>query len=533
MTTPPAKAYSYIRFSTPEQAHGDSYRRQFEAAERYAAENNLILDDELELTDQGVSAYRSTNARRGALRRFRDAVEDGLVPSGSTLIVENLDRISRDTAWTAFGVLSELINAGITVVTLADRQVYSRESVGANPTQIIISLLAMVRAHEESETKSRRLKASWHNKRNKAHERPITARLPAWLYLDSRSNKIAVHADRASVVRRIFELAAAGHGQHSIASILNHEGVHPFGRATVWHRSYIAKLLTNPAVIGQFTPHTHDEVDGRKLRTPQETLEGYFPAIIDTKKFELINSRVSDRRAPSTQRTRPLRNLLASLGQCVSCGSTMTRVTKGSRKKSGRPYLVCTKAKQGQGCKYCAVPQETVEKTFWREAQFLVDSVPVRDPILRQELLNVDEALDDVERRIVNVSAAIEEGHTAGLIHRLNELEVEHQRFSTLRDLAIEKLDRSGPLLQHKLAELENAIYASPTDTCKLNALLRQLFERVVIDPAGSLAMHWRHGGVTTVPFSWGEFYRSTTFMKSEGSACYSSAFTDNAWPTA
>ena len=37
------RAYSYVRFSTPEQMRGDSFRRQTEAAERYAAAHGLDL----------------------------------------------------------------------------------------------------------------------------------------------------------------------------------------------------------------------------------------------------------------------------------------------------------------------------------------------------------------------------------------------------------------------------------------------------------------------------------------------------------
>lgn len=49
-----AHAYSYVRFSSPEQAKGDSVRRQVEAAERYAQSHGLRLDDRL--TDAGLSA---------------------------------------------------------------------------------------------------------------------------------------------------------------------------------------------------------------------------------------------------------------------------------------------------------------------------------------------------------------------------------------------------------------------------------------------------------------------------------------------
>ena len=77
MPVPPdvVKAYSYIRFSTPQQALGDSLRRQTEKAAKYAVEHGLTLDTELNLSDLGVSAFRQSNAKKGALRVFLDALE--------------------------------------------------------------------------------------------------------------------------------------------------------------------------------------------------------------------------------------------------------------------------------------------------------------------------------------------------------------------------------------------------------------------------------------------------------------------------
>jgi DNA invertase Pin-like site-specific DNA recombinase len=88
-------AYSYLRFSTPEQAKGDSRRRQLAMAERYAAEHHLRLDKHLSFRDLGVSAFRSKNAKEGALRAFLEAIEHNLVPQESVLLIESLDRLSR------------------------------------------------------------------------------------------------------------------------------------------------------------------------------------------------------------------------------------------------------------------------------------------------------------------------------------------------------------------------------------------------------------------------------------------------------
>ena len=67
------KAYSYIRFSTPEQADGDSLRRQTEAARAYAARHDLDFDETLDLTDPGISAHYGKNVEVGKLRVFLEA----------------------------------------------------------------------------------------------------------------------------------------------------------------------------------------------------------------------------------------------------------------------------------------------------------------------------------------------------------------------------------------------------------------------------------------------------------------------------
>src|SRR5664279_271956 len=73
------RAYSYLRFSTPEQSKGDSLRRQTALAEEYAQRHGLTLDTELNLKDLGISAYRGDNAAVGALGAFLKAIRDGLV----------------------------------------------------------------------------------------------------------------------------------------------------------------------------------------------------------------------------------------------------------------------------------------------------------------------------------------------------------------------------------------------------------------------------------------------------------------------
>src|SRR5580692_6586567 len=118
-------AYSYLRFSTADQASGDSHRRQMAMAEKYAAEHRLKLDRSLSFRDLGVSAYRGQNAKEGALRGFLEAIEHNLVPPGSYLLIESLDRLSRERILAAQSLFMMIIQAGVVIVTLADQRSYS------------------------------------------------------------------------------------------------------------------------------------------------------------------------------------------------------------------------------------------------------------------------------------------------------------------------------------------------------------------------------------------------------------------------
>jgi hypothetical protein len=108
--------------STEVQLKGDSRHRQLEASRAYAEANALELAEGAELEDIGVSAFKGANAREGALGQFLEAVKAGAVKSGSYLIVESLDRLSREEVLTALSLFLSIIQAGIHLVTLAEHQ---------------------------------------------------------------------------------------------------------------------------------------------------------------------------------------------------------------------------------------------------------------------------------------------------------------------------------------------------------------------------------------------------------------------------
>src|SRR5262245_16301026 len=112
-------AYSYQRYSSPKQVKGDSIRRQTEAREYWlAAHKGVRLDTALSMTDAGRSGFRRKDWDTYALARFVEHIKSGRVEPGSYLLVENLDRLSREDAGEATELFLSIVNKGVVVVQL-------------------------------------------------------------------------------------------------------------------------------------------------------------------------------------------------------------------------------------------------------------------------------------------------------------------------------------------------------------------------------------------------------------------------------
>lgn len=344
------KAFSYVRFSTLEQSAGDSLRRQLDAARAWCADRGLALDDTLR--DLGRSAYRGSHAQFGALRAFLKLVEDGEVPHGSYLIVESLDRLSREAVLDAAARLFDLIRAGITVVTLSDRQEYSAERLRSDWAPLVVSIAVMARAHEESRLKGERVGEAWEQKRLLAESdgQAMTAITPGWIRLvgGPRRGKYELIEERADIVRSIFQDTIAGLGRRQIAKALNEKKIEPWGegakKGVRWHDSYVQKILGNPAVFGRFEPLSKRAGgDGGTM-----VLDGYFPPVVDEATFYAAKAASGARRMGQGRPSKGHRNLLRGLAKCRSCGNNLILLNKGAR--SAGPKLICGSAYAASGC---------------------------------------------------------------------------------------------------------------------------------------------------------------------------------------
>lgn len=218
------RAFSYIRLSSAEQRKGDSFRRQMEKVREYAEQNGLLLDESLSFQDLGQSAYHGDHVEVGKLGEFLQAVDEGLVSEGDYLLIESLDRLSRQKIGAASELLRDICNKGVNVVSLKDGRIYSKESMD-DPLSVIMATVIFMRANEESEMKADRVGKAWARKRENIREKPLTSKVPGWIRYDKEEGKLRLIENRTKIVQQIFDDYLKGMSQQGIATKLNDEKV--------------------------------------------------------------------------------------------------------------------------------------------------------------------------------------------------------------------------------------------------------------------------------------------------------------------
>jgi DNA invertase Pin-like site-specific DNA recombinase len=486
-----------MRFSDPRQASGHSSERQLAYAAKWATEHDLLLDESLSMRDEGLSAYHQRHVKSGALGVFLAAVEESRIPKGSVLVVEGLDRLSRAEPIQAQAQLAQIVNAGITVVTASDGKEYSRERLKANPMDLVYSLLVMIRAHEESDTKSKRVLASirrqcegWMAGTYRGLIR--NGKDPVWLRLvDGKWEKIP---ERVAAAREGLRLYLMGYGATKIITRLTEQKLTLTGRGPQALQIY--RLVKQRALIGE-----------KELALGAESyqLPGYYPALLTTAEWDglqLANSGRGRRRAKG-----PVPHILTGIGitVCGYCGRALVGQNIGTRNRDelgriqpGHRRLHCTSYSHG-GCSIggsvSVYPFERALMDYCSDIinlQALYGADRSAGPLAkltkaRQDLVVVVSKLEKLTDAML---ASAEDGVPLTFAKRARELEAEQQRLqgeiqSAERDLAATaRTDIQGT--DEAWKRLAAGVEAQEYDArLQTRQLVADTFERIVIYQRG------------------------------------------------
>lgn len=367
--------HAYCRISDPTQRKGGGLDRQLKMnVEGFCSLHGFTMSKRI-WVDDGVSAWKGLNATpEHELGKFIAEANKGLIRPGDCLLVENYDRLSRQDPFAAIGLVSALRDLRIHVGRLDRMKLLRYDST--DPGDFFECAIELMRGNSESNAKSMRNGEKWQKRKGAAREKgeTITKRLPGWIVeRDGRREAIPEHVE---TIKRIFKMSANGYGQHLIVTKFSEEGVPTFGTSGHWTRGYIALLLKDRRVLGEFQPR---RIGGKP---DGEVIKGYFPVVVGEDEW------YAARYASNMRKRRPGRhgkyvNVFAGSLKNALEGDSYTCET---REDKGKKRRVLFNANGAEGrAKKLSFPFATFEKAILEKLREI-------DP---HEILNGDTGPDE------------------------------------------------------------------------------------------------------------------------------------------
>jgi DNA invertase Pin-like site-specific DNA recombinase len=373
-------AFSYSRVSSGQQLKGRGLGRQADMARAWCEKNNHALDTELDLSDEGRSAYKGDHLAKGALGRFLKLAQQKQLGDSPVLLIEAIDRLSRQEPLDALqSVVFALVTAGVRIVDLEDDRSYDRESLQGDG--LIMLVLKTKAAHEYSKRLGRRLSDHWESAREgmrdgtKVHRGGRGGRHPFWLQLSPSGDEWELVEERAAVVRLVFDLLGEG-GLSRAATELNQRGIPSANGKGKWAAEGVQRLVRDPATYGalRLNRFAHEqqlkarakwkkakkaaEKAGEVFTDPEpeviepELVLGHYPAVVSPERWHATQDKLSQRtHAPLRSAADRPTALNAFQGMTFCEKGSLLGVTHSNPQRSSiRHYLRCRARLNGKRC---------------------------------------------------------------------------------------------------------------------------------------------------------------------------------------
>lgn len=375
----------------------------------------MSLDENIQ--DLGISAFTGKHRKKGNLSAFLEEVNAGKVPPGSYLLVEAFDRLTREEIDLADVLVKSILRKGVNIVTLLDGAVYTQKSLN-NITALIGMILAFGQSHQESFNKGGRVSDTFARKRSEGKKLFGTA--PGWLRRgpQGKEGPWEVIPELADVVKKVFELAAAGTGGPSIARLANAEKWPVPTRVTKkrpahWHSKMPQILLRNRAVLGEAQHIIRGRKALQELGSDRPVPAGppipdYYPRIVSDDLWNEARGEIEDRKTTALKRDTNYFNVFSGLLRCGHCGASVQR--KHETRGWSRAQLVCTS--KLAGLTKCKTASALKTDAPLLHDIFTVAGASLGTPEMtkqtHQELLLAEAKLLDVDARFKKAAKAAE-----------------------------------------------------------------------------------------------------------------------------
>lgn len=427
-------AYCYVRVSSAGQAEeGKSgLPRQIMHVHQVAEQERFMIPWELVFADDHTGFEFED---RPALTRLRHEFKRSN-RQANAVIVENLDRLSRNADWHQGLLLNEMNEYGLRVVFWKPFN-----------SRIERAVLGAISQEGMEQAKQRMAEGNIF----KAKDGRVTARVPAYGYMlvDSEGNPgekakkdshYAPHPDEAPVVELIYKkVAIEGMSLRKLSTYLE-ERYPPPKQYSHWEPKQLAVIIKNSVYKGEFIAHRYKHVKVRKpgrlpdepVRFVQKKIERPrnewiivpVPSIVSVEIWERANKMLA-KNATMGRRNAKRSYLLTGLVKCASCGYTFTGGRKKKKGKKGQVWHLCYYrcAARGQRAphvvKEIACPQSQISCTILENAVWST----VCQVLLKPKIL-----IDSLEHDFATGDNAQLNAEIARLEKRIREKDLEDEK---------------------------------------------------------------------------------------------------------
>lgn len=397
----------YARKSTDQVGVAEDQRsvaRQVENARAFASRKGWTVLDEHVYVDDGISGA-VFDRRAGFVRLMAALKPNGRTPF-NVLIMSEESRLGREQQEVGYA-FKQLVSAGVRIFLYLEE----RERVLESATDKFMLSVVTFADEMEREKARQRTRDAMLRKAKAGH---VTGgRVFGYdnVRLDGHVER-RINESEASVVRRIFELAALGHGCRVIAHTLNNAGLPAarpqLGRPAGWAPSSVREVILRPLYRGIIE---WDRVRRNSQRKQHKSSVNLAPLRIDAPHLRIVPEDLAnavdklflDRRERYIRKTdgklkggaapRAVRHVLSGLLRC-ECGSTFEAQNAAYGRRRGGVYVCAAARRKGR-----AVCASTLHLPMGETESAILDCVELEllDPAVFTPVL--EHALSQVANR--------------------------------------------------------------------------------------------------------------------------------------
>lgn len=414
------RVWIYSRLSNDDDCEMNSLLNQQEICRAFAErQGHQIIGLS---SDDNVSGM---NFSRRGLNELTAAADTGRLDA---VLVKDLSRLGRHRTQTAL-FIDYLRERGVRVISVTEGL-----DTAADEDDLVIGVRGLMNDYYAKDI-GKKIRTGYRQKQQEG----IVITPPFGYWKDRNTNTVKLHPEAAETVRMIYSLYLQGFGQKEIARRLNDLGrknpaqlrAEQCGREVraahktreghhLWTYTSVKNVLAEEAYTGVLINH-RSETNGGKAKRLEQTEwyrhENFFPVIVETDVWDLVQQRLKERARPANGNRSKHR--YAGLLRCEECGNVfvpMIRYWNGDR----RVEYVC-KGYQRSGKSYCSshrIHEENLDTMVWEYLTAVRDSRikereklvklqkmwALRKPVLDAHIFALQEKIQALEQEIDDIS---------------------------------------------------------------------------------------------------------------------------------